>query len=37
MSTWSYFTFIYRLERRLHGPVLSALIALRTALKPTPF
>jgi len=37
MSTYQYFRFDYLLNRRVHGPIVSALIAIRTALKPTLF
>lgn len=37
MSTLSFFRWEYRMNRRLHGPIVSVLIALRTACKPTPF
>ncbi len=37
MSFKEYFKFDYKLNRRLHGPVISAFLALRTALKPVPF
>jgi hypothetical protein len=37
MSQIAYLKWAYRWARKVHGPFLSALLALRVAFKPTPF
>ena len=37
MKTLQYFRYEYRANRRIHGPIVSALMAVRVALTPIPF
>jgi len=37
MTTLDVYRFEYMLNRKIHGPLVSALLAVRVAIKPTPF
>jgi hypothetical protein len=37
MTTLDVYRFEYKINRRFHGPIVSAFLAVRVALAPIPF